>query len=92
MDCPDGAQDERGLVWGTYIHGLFDAREFRRGFLNALRARKGLPPLEEAARLDHWEQRQRDYDRLAAVVRGSLRMDKIYQLLGLPGPRWACSR
>ncbi|WP_027717526.1 cobyric acid synthase [Desulfovirgula thermocuniculi] len=92
VDCPDGAQDERGLVWGTYIHGLFDAREFRRGFLNALRARKGLPPLEEAARLDHWEQRQRDYDRLAAVVRGSLRMDKIYQLLGLPGPRWACSR
>lgn len=92
VDYLDGAQDAQGLVWGTYVHGLFDSKKFRRKFLNALRVRKGLPPLEKEVSLDHWEQRQRDYDRLAAVVRGSLNMDKIYQLLGLPGPRWACSR
>ncbi len=37
-----------GLVWGTYIHGLFDQPQFRRAWLNGLRRRKGLPPVELA--------------------------------------------
>ncbi|OHD81834.1 MAG: cobyric acid synthase CobQ, partial [Spirochaetes bacterium RIFOXYC1_FULL_54_7] len=31
-----------GRVWGSYIHGIFDADSFRRRFLNELRSRKGL--------------------------------------------------
>ena len=42
----DGARSEDGLVWGTYIHGVFDAPAFRRDFLNALRKRRGWPPLD----------------------------------------------
>jgi adenosylcobyric acid synthase len=41
----DGAKSEDGLVWGTYIHGVFDAPIFRRDFLNGLRKRRGWPPL-----------------------------------------------
>ena len=42
----DGAIREDGLVWGTYIHGVFDEPQFRRAWLNRARARKELPPLE----------------------------------------------
>jgi len=42
----DGARSEDGLVWGTYIHGVFDAPLFRREFLNALRKRRGWKPLD----------------------------------------------
>nr|MBI3611647.1 hypothetical protein [Nitrospirota bacterium] len=42
---PEGASSEDGLVLGTYVHGLFDAPEFRRGFLNGLRERHGWAPL-----------------------------------------------
>lgn len=35
----------RNRVFGTYCHGLFDHNNFRRCFLNFLRARKGLPPV-----------------------------------------------
>jgi adenosylcobyric acid synthase len=42
----DGAKSEDGLVWGTYIHGVFDAPLFRREFLNALRKRRGWKPLD----------------------------------------------
>ncbi|MGC4096816.1 MAG: hypothetical protein QM706_06840 [Nitrospira sp.] len=45
-DGLDGAIRADGLVWGTYIHGVFDEPEFRRAWLNRARARKGLPPLE----------------------------------------------
>ena len=35
-----------GLVWGTYIHGVFDQPGFRRVWLNRVRGRKNLPPLD----------------------------------------------
>jgi cobyric acid synthase len=47
-------------ILGTYVHGLFDAPVFRRCFLNSIRARRGLPPLEPTDgpslddHLDHW--------------------------------------
>jgi adenosylcobyric acid synthase len=41
----DGAVRNDGLVWGTYIHGVFDESEFRRDWLNRARRRKSLPPL-----------------------------------------------
>lgn len=42
----DGAIRPDGLVWGTYIHGVFDEPGFRRVWLNRARVRKGLPPLD----------------------------------------------
>ena len=41
----DGARSEDGLVWGTYLHGVFDTPSFRREFLNTLRKRRGWRPL-----------------------------------------------
>jgi adenosylcobyric acid synthase len=42
----EGAVSPDGRVFGTYVHGLFDAPGFRRVFLNRLRARRGWDPLE----------------------------------------------
>ncbi|MFZ5596922.1 MAG: cobyric acid synthase [Bacillota bacterium] len=81
----DGAASTDGRIWGTYIHGIFDSPRFRRNILNYLRLSKGLSPLEDGVSLSAWEQRQRDYDRLAGVVRGSLDMGKIYELIGMGG-------
>ena len=36
----DGAMSPDGLVWGTYVHGVFDRPEFRRAWLNRVRGRK----------------------------------------------------
>jgi len=80
---PDGAVSRDGQVFGTYIHGIFDDGEFRRHVINILRKRKGLEPLAPAVAMSALEQRNRDFDRLAAVVRGSLDMDKVYELLGI---------
>lgn len=45
----DGAIRKDGLVWGTYIHGVFDQPSFRRMWLNRVRVRKRLPPRDELA-------------------------------------------
>ena len=47
----DGAVNESGLIWGTYVHGVFDLPEFRRAWINRIRARKSLPPLADAVSL-----------------------------------------
>jgi cobyric acid synthase CobQ len=70
---------EDGKIWGTYLHGVFDADEFRRSFLDRLRVRKGLAPLE---RIQVAYDLEAALDRLADVVRGALDMDRIYGLLG----------
>lgn len=70
---------EPGRVWGSYLHGVFDAPEFRRWWLDALRARKGLPPLADRPGQDL----DAALDRLADVVRASLDMGAVYALLGL---------
>ncbi|MFH2114529.1 MAG: threonine-phosphate decarboxylase, partial [Spirochaetota bacterium] len=68
-----------GRVWGSYIHGIFDSDVFRRGFLNELRSRKGLPPLaiHPAPSLDD------ELDRLADAVRSSVDLARIEKELGL---------
>ena len=69
-----------GRVWGTYLHGVFDADEFRRWFIDRLRVRRGLAPLGKvSARYDI----EPALDRLADAVRKSLNMKEIYCLLGL---------
>jgi adenosylcobyric acid synthase len=75
----DGAASPDGLVWGTYIHGLFDEPEFRRAWLNRLRRSKALPPLDLAVSLAATAQRDCELDRWA---------DHLQQHLDL-GPIWA---
>lgn len=83
---PDGepvAWGRMGSVWGTYLHGVFDAAPLRRWWLNTLRARKGLAPLDAAPPAHAADPTDVALDRLAAVVRSSLDMDAVYRLLGL---------
>lgn len=69
----------RENVFGTYVHGIFDNDDFRRKFLNAVRRKKNLPPLESTRNLR--AERQKKYDRLAEIVRKSLNMDLLEKII-----------
>ena len=69
-----------GLVWGTYLHGLFDADSFRHWFIDSLRSRIGLKAYKKNRPVYDLEPA---FDRLAAMVRSRLDMQKIYQTMGL---------
>ncbi|GFK92949.1 Cobyric acid synthase [Fundidesulfovibrio magnetotacticus] len=77
------AWGEPGRVWGTYLHGLFDAPGFRGWWLDALRARKGLPPLERAALHEAEGSVEAALDRLADTVEAALDMEAVTALMGL---------
>ena len=68
-----------GNVWGCYVHGIFDKAEAAEALVNALLAAKGLEP--GAAAVDWQDYAQGQYDRLAAGLRESLDMARIYRIL-----------
>ncbi len=65
-------------IWGTYLHGIFDADPFRRWFIDRLRQRRGLAPLKTVQAAYDLEPA---FDRLAEAVRSQIDMDAIYRLL-----------
>lgn len=76
----NGCADTGGRIWGTYLHGLFDADPFRRWFIDQLRQQRGLAPL---GRIQATYDLEPALDRLAGTVRGQLDMAAVYALLRL---------
>lgn len=76
----DGMERADGLVFGTYLHGLFDNTDLTEALLARLAKKKGIL-LEEAGTETVQEYKERQYDRLADLVRQSLDMEKIYEIL-----------
>ena len=75
-----GAGNPDGLIWGSYLHGLFDADPFRRWWLDRLRGRKGW---QTNGSIRACYDLEPALDRLADCVRSSLDMREIYRLLRL---------
>ena len=69
-----------GNVWGTYLHGLFDSGELLSRLWRLLAERKGLD-LAAAPAFDPAAHREEQYSLLAAALRQSLDMAKIYRIL-----------
>jgi adenosylcobyric acid synthase len=82
----DGSLSKDGKVWGTYIHGIFDNDEFRRGFINHLRERKGLCPLTRSDILHYHQVKGEGFNNLERGLRENLDMDLIYRILN-PMPK-----
>ncbi|MEW6623430.1 MAG: cobyric acid synthase [Bacillota bacterium] len=80
VQLKDGAVARAGKVFGTHIHGLFDNTDLLLSFINSIRIDKGLPPLE-ITELNIF-QREKNYDKLAAMVKNHLDMERLYRIMG----------
>ena len=70
----------RGTVYGSYIHGIFDAPGVSDQILRAICTKKGLD-FAALGTFDLQEYKGRQYDLLADVVRGGLDMELIYRII-----------
>jgi adenosylcobyric acid synthase len=73
----EGAASADGTVWGTYVHGVFDAPAFRRRVLNDLRSRRGWASLPPKSNL----QPSQSSDSLAKLIREHLDLGLLDQIL-----------
>ncbi len=72
----------KGNVYGSYIHGIFDAEDMAKSVVISLLKDKGIS-YEEVAAVNMKEYKEKQYDILADTVRNSLDMKEIYKILGL---------
>jgi adenosylcobyric acid synthase len=83
----DGLLSADGRVFGTYLHGLFDNGALRGALLRFLAARNGRlaeAGAEQVARGWGADSALDDqFDRLAAAVRASVDVPRLYQIAGL---------
>ncbi len=70
----------RSNVYGSYIHGVFDAPGVSDGILKALCAKKGLD-FSALGTFDLQEYKERQYNMLAEAVRGGLDMELVYRVI-----------
>jgi cobyric acid synthase CobQ len=75
----DGAISENGLLWGTYIHGIFHNDRFRHQWLNEVRRGKDLPISE--IEISYYGLREQSFDRLADHFRQHVNMVRLYQII-----------
>ena len=72
----------KNTVYGSYIHGIFDAPGVSDTILKALCERKGIE-FDALGTFDMREYKERQYDMLADAVRSGLDMDMVYRILEL---------
>ncbi len=65
-------------IWGTYIHGVFDADNFRSGFLNLIRNKKGSLALNRRSNFDL----DKELDKLAILLRQNIDLKQLYKIIG----------
>lgn len=69
-----------GNVYGSYVHGIFDAPGIADAVLTAVCRMRGLDPAALGS-FDLREYKERQYDLLADTVRAGLNMDFVYRVL-----------
>ena len=69
-----------GNIYGSYVHGIFDAPGVCDTILRAICAQKGIDPQGLRA-FDMQEYKEQQYDKLAAAVRSGMDMELVYRVL-----------
>ena len=73
-----------GSVYGSYVHGIFDAPGIADAILTALCQKRGIDPAALGS-FDLREYKERQYNTLADTVRQGLDMELVYRALRREG-------
>ena len=72
---------QTGNIFGTYVHGCFDNGDLALKLAKSLAAKKGLSLSEET--MDYMAMKEKEYDKLADIVRANLDIKYIYKIMRL---------
>ncbi|MBI5235605.1 MAG: cobyric acid synthase [Deltaproteobacteria bacterium] len=81
VDVGDGAAVVGSMLWGTYIHGIFDNDRFTQSLVGRLRKKKGIS--REAGQRPFSVIVEESIDLLADTVAGHVDITEIYRIMGL---------
>ena len=68
-------------IIATYLHGIFDNKDFTNNLLNEIRRRKGLEEVNN--NISYEEYKIQEFDKLEKLVRENIDIEEIYKIIGL---------
>jgi len=68
-------------ICGTYLHGIFEEETFRNALAELLYRRKGISYIKTD--FDWKEYKEKQYNKLAKMIREHMDMEQIYRMMGL---------
>lgn len=71
---------QKGNVYGSYVHGIFDKAQTVEALLQALAEAKGIRDFQTSV-MDYTSYREAQFDLLAEGLRKSLDMERIYRIM-----------
>ena len=71
----------RDNIIATYLHGIFDNKDFTDTLLNEIRRRKALEEVND--NISYEEYKKKEFDKLEKLVRKNVDIDEIYKIIGL---------
>ncbi len=72
--------DKSGRVYGTYVHGIFDKKGIAKAVIDALAREKNVI-IDDNGLMDYASFKEKEYERMADILREHLDMEKIYGML-----------
>lgn len=75
----DALSNEDGSVMGTYLHGIFDTKGLSQSIVKTLADKKGIDI--NCFNFDLAAYKEEQYDKLADLIRSSLDMETIYNIM-----------
>lgn len=82
----DGVINHNGLIFGTYIHGLFDNLNFTKAFITSLHNIKGLRTTDKQLINQNASQSKDEaYNRLAEILRKNINIQETFNIMTLGG-------
>lgn len=79
-----GVCDEQGLVAGTYLHGLFDSKEFLKAFVASLKESNNIFTDEnDSIENNKIIKKDLEYDRLAQIFKDNIDIKKLRKIIGI---------
>ena len=79
-DKKDDVVINAGNSYGTYIHGIFDQKVIASAIVDALAKKKNVS-IDKNAIMDYSSYKEKEYDRMADILREHLNMGEIYAML-----------
>ena len=76
----DGIMNREGNVLGTYLHGVFDDGKLFAAAASQIRRQRGEMD-SSVSPVSFEEFREKEFDRIAAIVRSSVNMDAVYRMI-----------
>jgi adenosylcobyric acid synthase len=83
--APDGNGCNRGNIYGTYIHGIFDEEGVAPRLISLIAAHRG-KNIDVSMMRGHFDESEDMYDKLAEHLRACLDIDAIYGMVGIVRP------